>query len=76
MIHSITYLLPVYWACALINDDYSALTKEEIKQIEDFLEAAEGRPVSADFETEGFCQHNDAGTLPGNCIEFIFLIDE
>lgn len=76
MAHSITYLLPVYWACALINDDYSALTEEEEKQIEDFLETAEGRPVSADFETEGFYRHNDAGTLPGNCIEFIFLIDE
>lgn len=76
MASSITYLLPVYWACALINDDYTGLDAEEEKQIKDFLETTEGRPVSVDFETEGFYQHNDAGTLPGNCAEFIFLIDK
>ncbi|WP_195594621.1 DUF6926 domain-containing protein [Bacteroides fragilis] len=76
MAHPITYLLPVYWACALINGDFTGLTKEEKKQIENFLVAADGSPVSVDFETEGFFQHNDAGTLPGNCAEFTFLIDE
>ena len=29
----ITYLLPVYWACALINDDYTGLSDEEEHQI-------------------------------------------
>lgn len=72
----ITYLLPVYWACALINDDYTGLSDEEENQIKDFLKTTEGRPVSVDFETEGFYRHNDAGTLPGNCAEYTFLIDE
>lgn len=76
MARPITYLLPVYWACALVNDDYTGLSDEEKKQINDFLETAEGRPVSVNFETKGFYRRNDAGTLPGNCAEFIFLIDE
>lgn len=76
MAHPITCLLPVYWACALINDDYAGLSEEEEKQIKNFLETSEGRPASVNFETEGFYRQNDAGTLPGNCAEFIFLIDE
>lgn len=76
MAHPITYLLPVYWACALINNDYTGLSEEEERQIKDFLQTSEGRPVSVDFETEGFYRHNDAGALPGNCTEFIFQIDE
>ncbi|MCD8252730.1 MAG: hypothetical protein LUD40_12395 [Phocaeicola dorei] len=76
MAHPITYLLPVYWACALINDVHTGLTEEDEKEINNFLGTAQGRPVSVDFETEGFYRHNDAGTLPGNCAEFTFLIDE
>lgn len=76
MAHPITYLLPIYWACALINDDYTGLSEDEEKQIKSFLETSEGRPASVDFETEGFYRHNDAGTLPGNCAEFIFLIND
>jgi hypothetical protein len=76
MARLITYLLPVYWACALINDDYTGLSEEEERQIKDFLQISEGRPASVNFETEGFYRHNDAGTLPGNCAEFIFLIDK
>ena len=75
MAHPITYLLPTYWACTLINDDFTGLTEDEKKQIEDFLETAEGRPVSVDFETEGFYRHNDAGILPGDCAEFTFVVD-
>ena len=47
----IRYRLPVYWACALINDDYTGLV---------------------DWETQGFYHCNDAGTLPGECADFIF----
>ena len=37
-----------------------------------FLNIADGYPVDVDWETEGFYQYNDAGTLPGNCADFIF----
>lgn len=39
---------------------------------ERFLEAAEGYPVDVDLETQGFYRYNDAGTLPGECADFIF----
>lgn len=37
MIEIIRYRLPVYWACALINDDYTGLSEEEIQEIDAFL---------------------------------------
>lgn len=37
MIEIIRYRLPIYWACALINGDYSGLSEEEIQEIDDFL---------------------------------------
>lgn len=44
----IRYRLPSYWACPLINDDYTGLTDEECEEIQRFLEAAEGYPVDED----------------------------
>lgn len=69
------YLLPSYWACALINDDYSGLTDDEIKEIGNFLKDANGHPVDVKWETEGFYHYNDAGTLPGDCVTYVFLKD-
>lgn len=68
----IRYRLPVYWACALINDDYTGLEDKECEKIKRFLEIAEGYPVDVDWETQGFYHCNDAGTLPGECADFIF----
>lgn len=62
----------IYWACALINGDYSGLSEEEIQEIDAFLKKAEGYPVDVDLETQGFYRCNDAGTLPGECADFIF----
>lgn len=36
------------------------------------LSQAEGYPVDVDLETQGFYRCNDAGTLPGECADFIF----
>lgn len=47
-------------------------TDEECEEIKRFLEAAEGYPVDVDLETQGFYRCNDAGTLPGECADFIF----
>lgn len=68
----IRYRLPSYWACPLINDDYTGLTDEECEEIRRFLETAEGYPVDVDLGTQGFYRYNDAGTLPGECADFIF----
>ena len=72
MIEVIRYRLPSYWACPLINDDYTGLTDEECEEIQRFLEAAEGYPVDVDWGTQGFYRCNDAGTLPEECADFIF----
>ena len=45
---------------------------EECEKIKRFLEAAEGYPVDVDWGTQGFYRCNDAGTLPGECADFIF----
>lgn len=50
----------------------NGLTDEECEEIQRFLEAAEGYPVDVDLETQGFYRCNDAGTLPGECADFIF----
>lgn len=68
-IEVIKYRLPVYWAGALVNDDYTGLSEEEIK---DFLKHADGYPVSVDWETEGFYRCNDANNIAGDCADFIF----
>lgn len=52
MIEIIRYRLPVYWACALINDDYTGLSEEEIQEIDAFLKKAEGYPVDVDLEAQ------------------------
>lgn len=41
-IEIIIYRLPAYWACALINGDYTGLSDEEEKEINNFLKQAEG----------------------------------
>lgn len=51
-IEVIRYRLPVYWACALINDDYTGLCKEECQEIKNFLNIADGYPVDVDWEKE------------------------
>lgn len=71
----IRYRLPSYWACPLINGDYTGFTDEECEEIKRFLEKVDGCPVDVDWETEGFYAHNDAGTLPGDCADFIFYQD-
>lgn len=71
-IEVIRYRLPAYWACALINGDYTGLSDEEEMEINNFLKRTEGSPVDVDWGTQGFYRCNDAGTLPGECADFIF----
>ena len=71
-IEVIKYRLPVYWAGALINDDYTGISDEEEQEIKDFLKQADGRPVDVDWKTEGFYYHNDANNMGGDCADFIF----
>lgn len=71
-IEIIKYRLPVYWAGALINDDWTGLSDEEEQEINNFLKKADGYPVDVDWETESFYHMNDANHIAGNCVDFIF----
>lgn len=71
-IEVIKYRLPVYWAGALINDDYTGLSDEEEQEIDDFIKHADGYPVGVEWKTEGFYHYNDANAIAGNCVDFIF----
>jgi hypothetical protein len=71
-IEVIRYRLPAYWACALINGDYTGLSDEEEREIKNFLEQVKGGPVDVDWETEGFYRYNDANNIAGDCADFIF----
>ena len=58
--------------CREANKPKIVMLDEECEEIQRFLEAAEGYPVDVDLETQGFYRCNDAGTLPGECADFIF----
>ena len=45
-IEVIRYRLPVYWARALINDDYTGLLDNEEQEIRNFLKRVKADPVS------------------------------
>lgn len=64
--------LPVYWACALINGDYTGLSDNEEREIRNFLERVKEDPVDVDWKTEGFYRYNDSNNTPGECADFIF----
>lgn len=71
-IEIIKYRLPVYWIGALINDDWTGLSDEEEQEIDNFIKHADGYPVSVEWETEGFYIYNDANSIAGDCVDFIF----
>lgn len=71
-----TYILPAYWASALINNDYSGLESNDIEEIEDF----EWRNKENDHrftcigcsEESYFAWRNDAFNLGCDVLEFTF----
>lgn len=71
-IEVIRYRLPVYWAHALINDDYTGLLDNEEQEIRNFLKRVKADPVSVDWKTEGFYWYNNANNTLGECVDFIF----
>lgn len=68
-----TFILPSYWASYLVNGDTSGLDDSEQADCDAFLKTVpEWRCCSC--EGESFFSHsNDAGTLPGDCLEYVFI---
>lgn len=71
-----TYILPEYWASALINNDYSGLEHDDIAQIENFIE--DNKQDGCSFYCLGFSEEayfkwsNDATSLGGNVLKYHF----
>jgi hypothetical protein len=70
-----TYILPAYWASAIINGDTSGLEDSEIKELDDWFEL-NNQPNIVDCSNEPHFSHsNDAGTLAGDVLEYTALIE-
>jgi len=71
-----TFILPAYWASALINADFSGYSDEELNEIEQF--EIDNTEENCRFtcvgcsEEEYFSWHNDANNLGDNVLEFTF----
>lgn len=74
-IETITYTLPAFWACPLINGDLSGLEDEEGEAIEAWLNH-EGVGACVDVSEESFfSSFHEARfyVLACDCLEFTFL---
>ena len=71
-----TFLLPAYWASYLINGDASGLDDDEQAACDKWLSRNPGAEI-VDCSSEQFFSHsNDAGTLPGDCLEYTAIYHE
>ena len=78
-------MLPAYWASYLINGDASGISDEDRAACDAFHKARnlpapvscgdEGRnPETGESGEPWFAWHNDAGTLGGDVIDFVYLL--
>ena len=74
-IKTVTYTLPAFWACPLINGDESGLTDKESEALKAWQESeAVGACVGVSEETFFSAWHEArAFELAGDCLEFTFL---
>jgi hypothetical protein len=73
------FILPAFWACALINNDFSGMDEFEIDGIDLWLghASADGYGFCVDVSTEEFfCSKHDASgyVLACDCLEFTFEV--
>jgi hypothetical protein len=72
---TVEYILPSFWASALVNGDESGLSDEEIDAIDAWLNHMNlGSCVDVSSE-EFFSSQHDARfyVLPCDCLEFTFI---
>jgi hypothetical protein len=70
-----TYILPGFWACPLINDDWSGLEEDEYFALTNWLlKNQPGYCVGCSDDEENFIKYHDASAfvMACNCIEFTF----
>lgn len=69
-----TYTLPSFYASAIMNGDYSSLSKEETEKIDTFLKD-KGHCLSCS-ENEFFQHSSDLDKMGGQMLEYTFTIKE
>lgn len=69
------YELPAYWACALVNGDYSGTSDEDSQAIDKFLESEGLKDWSCSDVSERtwFARSNDATNLGGDVARYTFI---
>lgn len=77
----VEYTLPVYYASALVNGDYSGMSDEEETELNNFLKEKVEQYgafycVQADVEDVSFRWSNDMNNLGADCCTFHFDIDK
>lgn len=71
----VTYTLPAFWACALINGDESGFSDNESEELQAWLDSEKpGSCVGASEEPFFSAWHEARGfVLPCDCLEFSFI---
>ncbi len=74
MANNTTYRIPAHYTCALVNNDYSALPDEDIKELDEWMERVlPGWATCPDGEPF-FCHGNDINpNQGGDCYDIIFI---
>lgn len=75
----LTYTLPSFWAVYLINDDASGMADDEIKAIDDWMDATKLPAPSDCSEEPDFVHWHDARDVypyAADCLTYTFLIHE
>lgn len=76
-----TFTLPAFWACAVVNGDFSGLEDREANEIEAWLSAAntQGYGLCVDVSNQSFfCKWHDAKAydLSYECLEYTFEVKQ
>ena len=72
---TVTYILPDFWASALVNDDATGLTDDEEDQLNEWLlDYKPGPCIGVSEEPEFKNRHDatDAGVLACDCLTYTF----
>lgn len=69
-----SYILPEFWTSAIVNDDLSEMSNEDIKQFNAWMKKFKPGYCTAILEDSKFCRYHDAKgyVLACSCIEFTF----
>ena len=74
-IETVTYTLPAFWACPLINSDESGLSDSESEELQAWLDSEKpGHCVGVSEEPFFSAWHEARGfVLACDCLEFTFI---